>query len=106
MLAQRLRRWPSNKTSLFQHVGLLGVYCVCMFLSFLVCVYYYSYTLWRAAAVLFLSRRLPVHINASYTALSADHFEYKNMSVVLKLTLLMPYPATYVKSLKLFFFFF
>ena len=80
MLAQCLRRWPNNKTSLFQHVGLLGVYCVCMFFSFLVCVYYY--TLRRAATVPFLSRRLPVHINVFYTALPADHFRYKN--VVLK----------------------
>ena len=48
MLAQCLRRWPNIKTAVFQHVGLLDLYYVCMFLSFLVCVYYY--TLWRAAA--------------------------------------------------------
>ena len=102
MLAQRLRRWPNIKTSLFQHVGLLGVYYVCspdrrntyvcirkccvsrgyyvcMFISFSVCIYYY--TLWRAAAngrVCFTLPTSTVHKNVN----TADHFEYQNMPVV------------------------
>ena len=50
-----------------------------------------------------MTRRLQLLVQLN-TALPADHFRYKNMSVVYKLTLLKPYPATTVKSLKLFFF--
>ena len=65
MLSQRLRRSPSIKTSLFQHVVFAGS-LLCVYVSYLLSLLILLY--FMAA---FVSRRLPVHINVN-TALPAD----------------------------------